>query len=181
MSLIGDLRALSKAWGDLSDGQIRPLRKAEIDEAKKVFKDTVWYDNIMVRDRFGAFNRPFTLVMGSSGKTKDSYLLYMGPNGFANMSVMWRTFIHEMTHVWQGQTHSISASYMLSSVVAQAISGDNAYNYMPYQKWDDYNSEQQAHLVEDWYAVDGCKPTGDRYPYIRDEILTPGPTAFEVM
>jgi hypothetical protein len=84
----------------------------------------------------------------------------------------WATFIHEMTHVWQGQNHLIGPGYMLNSLFWQAIS-DDAYRYTVGVPWGKYNVEQQAHLVEDWYALDAKSTASLRYPYIRDNILHP--------
>jgi hypothetical protein len=75
--------------------------------------------------------------------------------------------------MWQGQSHIISDSYMIDSLIAQAIKGDTAYDYKVGNVWSFYNVEQQAHLVEDWYQLEGRSPAGSRYPYVRDYIRHP--------
>jgi hypothetical protein len=177
MSITGDLRALAKAGIDVAKSKKRGLTDDEIKEAKTVFGNSITYSLIMIADATGYNNRPFTFYSGYKGL---AYILFLGPTEFAQMSD-WATFIHEMTHVWQGQNHLISASYMVNSMIAQAIAGyygdsDKAYDYKltdPPTPWGEYNVEQQAHIVEDWYAQDGKSTSSPRYTYIRDNILWP--------
>jgi len=168
MSVIGDLRALAKAGKDCVTANSRALTAAEITEAKTVFLDTINYKQVVIADALGYGGRPFTLVNG------DMYTLFMGPSVFAAMGASdWHDFIHEMTHVWQGQNHLISSGYMLNSVVSQAIDGQSAYDYKVGDFWGEYNVEQQAHLVEDWYMLEGKSVAGSRYPYIKNDIRNP--------
>jgi hypothetical protein len=76
-------------------------------------------------------------------------------------------FIHEMTHVWQ-YFHGYNVK--LSSVWGQTL-GDG-YEAVPGKSWDDYNVEQQASLVEDWYTA-GANTSDDRFPYI-EKVLRKG-------
>ena len=76
-------------------------------------------------------------------------------------------FIHEMTHVWQ-YFHGYNVK--LSSIWGQTL-GDG-YDAVPGKPWDDYNVEQQASLVEDWYTG-GMTSSDDRFPYI-EKVLRKG-------
>jgi hypothetical protein len=62
---------------------------------------------------------------------------------------------------------------MLSQGHAILTTGDrnNAYTYKPGQPWDDYNVEQQASIVSDWFA-DGMRTEDqdDRFTYIVNNI-----------
>jgi hypothetical protein len=108
MSIIGDLRGLAKAGQDVLSAKTRLLTASEIAEAQAVFRDTIDYTKVLIADKLGLGNRPFTLV---SGGPPDVYTLFMGPNVFATTSSsQWPTFIHEMTHVWQGQNYFISSA-----------------------------------------------------------------------
>ena len=76
-------------------------------------------------------------------------------------------FIHEMTHVWQ----YFHGSYVkLSSIWAQTVG--EGYTVVAGKAWDDYNVEQQATIVENWYAG-GMHTGADEYPYI-EKILRKG-------
>jgi len=173
MSVIGDLRGIAKAGKDILSSNRRPLKQVEIDEAKTVFLDTVDYGLVFVADKLGYGNRPFTMLHKRI-TSRDEYTLYMGKAVYdADASLDWATFIHEMTHAWQGQNHWISSGYMRNSAVSQAIEGNAAYDYEPGEMWGEYNVEQQAHLAEDWYAMDGKSEGSPRFYYIQNCIRKP--------
>jgi hypothetical protein len=76
--------------------------------------------------------------------------------------------IHELTHVWQS-AHSVwPPASIFNSAWHQLTKGANAYSYSPGLEWHAYNVEQQAHIVEDWFAR-GMQP-GDANRYVRDNI-----------
>ncbi|HEY6982507.1 MAG TPA: hypothetical protein VH499_16260 [Reyranella sp.] len=54
---------------------------------------------------------------------------------------------------------------MRSAIWARSPFGAG-YDYKLGKPWDDYNKEQQAHIVEDWYT-NGRLKSDDRYPYVR--------------
>jgi hypothetical protein len=60
-------------------------------------------------------------------------------------------------------------SYVIGSVVAQALHGGAAYNFTLGQPWKSYNPEQQATIVEQWF-VGGQRTTDPRYPYIANHV-----------
>jgi hypothetical protein len=67
--------------------------------------------------------------------------------------------VHEMTHVWQ--YHNTGSRYR---IWASSLAG--SYTVKVGSKWNDYDVEQQATLVEKWFH-DGGKKTDPIYPYIR--------------
>lgn len=173
MSIIGDLRGIAHASKDIATSNRRPLKQAEIDEARKVFLGTVKYGVVFIADKLGLNDRPFTLLH-KKALSRDEFTLYLGKSIYdGDASPDWATFIHEMTHVWQGQNHWISSGYMINSVISQAIDGNTAYDYTPGQMWGDYNVEQQAHLVEDWYDTDKMSEGSPRFYYIQNCIRKP--------
>lgn len=92
------------------------------------------------------------------------------------------TFIHELTHVWQG--FNFGPWYMLNSLFCQAFMLGFAYDYQPGRDWDDYNAEQQACIVEDWFQ-NGMSVADPRFPYVQNKIRAPhshwkGPGAAQV-
>jgi hypothetical protein len=65
------------------------------------------------------------------------------------------TLVHESTHVWQG-VHWSGAPF---SYVSEAISDRNYdYGYDPSRQWNSYGAEQQAKIVEEWFAGGACRP-----------------------
>ncbi len=67
-----------------------------------------------------------------------------------------RIFVHELTHAWQYQ-HKRTLSRLCDIIgtrLDEVLYGQNAvYHYTPGLSWDDYNMEQQANIVGDWYSV----------------------------
>jgi hypothetical protein len=65
-------------------------------------------------------------------------------------------FIHEMTHVWQNQTGCISAFNNLREEMLTLAGGDlYAYNPLENKKFQSYRCEQQASMMQDFYAASG--------------------------
>jgi hypothetical protein len=65
-----------------------------------------------------------------------------------------RTLVHEVAHVWQYQTRG--TSYISDSVFHQLTSGASAYDVqiVPGRSLSDYAAEQQAVIIERYYAND---------------------------
>lgn len=140
----------------------------------RVFGKTVPYDKIMLSGALGVGGRPYTVPdLTSVGR----YIISIGDQSYWNARKpedYWGTLIHEMTHVWQGFNSFFAWGYTLNSLWYQAHKGSGAYRYSKVQwlEWDDYNVEQQAQIVEDWFT-DGSKTTDPRWRYIRDNIRNP--------
>jgi hypothetical protein len=97
---------------------------------------------------------PVELTMTSVGPKGRPYTFgntIRVPNG-----TVWQTryLVHEMTHVWQYQTRG--TRYISDSAFHQVISGQGAYDVqlVPGQSIFDYTAEQQAIIVEQYYADD---------------------------
>ncbi|MEW6129651.1 MAG: hypothetical protein AB1757_21605 [Acidobacteriota bacterium] len=161
---------------------VRHLGQKEKALAITVFKNTIPYDKVLISDGLGMSDRPFTMptsmpatiffnVSSSLGK----YVIHSG-DGYTGMSYRQEDkelLIHELTHVWQGEHSKRSWDYVFSSMWSQALT-PNAYAYdkTEYKFWDDYNPEQQASIVEDWFA-DGMKEKEEediRFYYIKKHI-----------
>jgi hypothetical protein len=164
----------------------RDLRIEEIDEAKRVFGDTVPYDKIVVSNLEGLGGRAFA-VPNIDG---NSVILGLGSDMF-NSAIGDEskrfTFIHELTHAWQ-ITHRATPSVICSALTNQfseLVEGRNeVYNYTTGSDWGSYNMEQQGQIVADWYwkkhrgqTRQGGSATADRdnERYIRDNILMERP------
>src|SRR5262245_39567105 len=62
------------------------------------------------------------------------------------------TFIHELTHVWQGFHATFPDMYAIRAGLAQGIaevSSYDPYSYTLGKSWNDYTIEQKAQIVED--------------------------------
>ena len=161
----------------------RLLRKSEIEFARQVFEDQLPYGKVHIASYYlpGNHGVPVTIASVSSIIPVASlrhYTIYFGPEVFeqgAERPEVASTFIHELTHVWQGFHGALGWEYMINSMVAQGhailTQGDRnrAYDYKPDQPWGDYNVEQQALLVQDWYR-NGMREDDARYTYIVEHI-----------
>ena len=161
----------------------RPLKKSEVEFARQVFGDQLPYKKVHIASYYlpGNDGVPVTLASVSSivpVAALRHYTIYFGPEVFkegADRPGVRDTFIHELTHVWQGYHSSLGWEYMVNSMIAQGhailTQGDRnrAYDYKPGKAWDDYNVEQQALLVQDWYRG-SMSEADERYTYIASHI-----------
>jgi hypothetical protein len=161
----------------------RLINQAEIELARQVFQDQLPYDKIHFASYYLPNNNgvPVTLASVSSLvpiRSLRSYTIYFGPEVFrdgAHVPGTRNTLIHELTHVWQGHHSLIAWEYMVDSLLAQGHAiltegnRNRAYDYKPGKVWNDYNVEQQANIVEDWFR-NGMRPEDELFNYIRDHI-----------
>jgi hypothetical protein len=161
----------------------RPLRKSEVEFARQVFEDKLPYDKVYLSGSFLPFNKGTAVTVASAStfipvRTLRGYTIFFGPEPFdegADGHDFAHTFVHELTHVWQGFHGTLGWEYMARSMLAQGYavltlgSRHRAYDYRPGAPWGSYNVEQQALLVEHWF-VNGMRPDDERYPYIADHI-----------
>lgn len=161
----------------------RLLKESEVEFARRVFEDKLPYGRVYLSSRFFPFNEgtPVTVASLSSFvlvRTIRSYTIFVGPAVYeegADGPRFHDTFIHELTHVWQGYHGLLGWAYMAQSMLSQGYAiltqGDRnrAYDYKPGESWDKYNVEQQALLVQDWYR-NGMNEADERYTYIANHI-----------
>ena len=153
----------------------RPLTPGEEALAYRVFRDTLPYGRIFISPWRGWRGRAFVLPTGV--RRHPQYLLHLGPQGFADAlrtHTLQATLIHELTHVWQGHHQSWPWSYVLNSMWHQAVRGRRAYVYTPGQPWETYAAEQQAQLVQDWFAAG--ERLGDPRTFYIDRHVRSAPT-----
>lgn len=115
----------------------------------------------------------------------NQYLVFMGDDGYrdtvnyqlGSKNFPGQTLVHELVHVWQGHRHLFAWDYVLSSLWYQCkcgVAGESAYTYTPGKQWSEYNPEQQASIVEDWFvATQGVMNLTlgtDLLPYIETNI-----------
>jgi hypothetical protein len=161
----------------------RLLKKSEIEFARQVFEERLPYGNIHIAGYYLPGNKgvPVTLASVSSivpVSTLRHYTIYFGPEVFnegADRPGVASTFVHELTHVWQGYYGGLGWEYMVQSMIAQGHAiltqgnRNRAYDYKPGKPWKNYNVEQQALIVQDWFR-NGMSEGDERYTYIADHI-----------
>jgi hypothetical protein len=161
----------------------RPLRKSEIEFARRVFEEQLPYKKVHLASYYLPGNQgvPVTLASVSSiipVRSMRNYTIYFGPEVFeqgADRPGTASTFVHELTHVWQGFHSGLGWEYMVESMIAQGhavlTQGDRnrAYDYKPGKPWKEYNVEQQALIVQDWFR-NGMSEDDERYTYVADHI-----------
>jgi len=138
----------------------RPLTAGEIALVKSVFGDSVNCDTVSVHD-----NR-YTRIQRRGVAMAPNGSLYMPGCYFDDYSKkephLQSLFIHEMTHVWQHQNKVLNP--VLSFVglnLSHKFNYTAAYDYTLDPKKDllDYNMEQQASIVQDYFLL---RATGNR-------------------
>jgi len=161
----------------------RLLKESEIEFARQVFEDQLPYNKVHLASYYlpGNDGVPVTLASVSSiipVASLRNYTIYFGPEVFkdgADRPGIRDTFIHELTHVWQGFHSSFGWEYMVNSMIAQGHAlltegdRDRAYDYKPGKPWKKYNVEQQALLVQQWFK-DGMREDDERFTYIAKHI-----------
>ncbi len=187
--------------------QKRSLNTAEIKVAKSVFGNTIRYNKVYIANvKMG--ETPVTAAFVSRRLILEYLICWQEAFDQGSLAASANTFIHEMTHAWQGENGLFPQQYMASSVGSQTMAGlseimrglinnrkllswetarSTAYTIphtMIGKNWAQFNTEQQASLIESWYDSQsdarryGTKMFGGRmsqydprYPYIRDVIL----------
>ena len=161
----------------------RILKQSEVELARQVFEDQLPYGKVHIASYYlpGNDGVPVTLASVSSiipVRSLRQYTIYFGPDVYrdgADAAGVRDTFIHELTHVWQGYHSALGWEYMVNSMISQGhamlLQGDRnkAYDYRPGGAWDDYNVEQQALLVQDWY-LNGMREDDESFTFIVKHI-----------
>lgn len=163
----------------------RQVRPEELASANDVFKGTLPpIENLWLTNLEGFGGRAVTLP-GPSGNIYLNVGAYCMDHPLTHVDksypVQGQLFIHELTHAWQIHHRSFVPGWVCEGAVTQAGNSllKSAYRYGPAgQPWGKFNIEQQASIVDDWFAgrkgSDGKRIAmnggDDYYPYIRDNI-----------
>lgn len=140
--------------------------------ARRVFQETLPYGAIYLSNKKGLGQRAYTIPHPTHA---GAYVIHIGESSHdkgATDPSRSRTFIHELMHVWQGLYHGNTPfDYVCSSLVDQIQTGGGTYNHKPGQEWGTYTVEQQASIVDTWFADGMVENDSDkRWRYIRDHI-----------
>jgi hypothetical protein len=160
--------------------RVRILKPDEIGLAMPVYRFSLPYLFIVISDGLGIGDRPFTVptdvplsdafnVRGFEPNAK--YVIHAG-DGYYGMtqSRYQSTLIHELMHVWQGERSSAPWHVIIRSARAQATGDAYAYDRTHWLKWNQYNPEQQAQIVEDWFYYGNKQSSDPRFNYVKRYI-----------
>lgn len=143
----------------------RPLTSGEIKLARSVFGDSIDYGSVRISpEKFGGMDfLPEGTAMAPNGNL---FMPGCYKEDYAAESVATQSlFIHEMTHVWQYQNKVLAPIVEAAKLnVAHKFNYAAAYAYTLDEKKDllDYNMEQQASIVQDYFAL---KHIGGKHGY----------------
>jgi hypothetical protein len=173
------------ATAELIDVRHRSMTEEERTFADRVFNGKVDFDRVTLTN-MSQEGRKFTIP-----SIDDSILVNLDdafdqPTMFQSLTVpdyvqKGSVFIHELTHAWQitnksfvGMICGMSQNY---SYHAGPRDTDRTTNLgWENRPWGEFNNEQQAHIVDDWYGahwndLDGAEATRDpAFHFIRDNI-----------
>ena len=141
--------------------QGRPLTRSEIDMTRSVFGDDIDYNKVQIYNGAPEVAGIFRLTKtGLAAITpngdiyiveKDAQLADLSQASDAKRKML----IHEMTHVWQHQHGKNVEAEAIFLFIKSGFKYDNCYAYTidGKLKFQSMNIEQQAHLVEDYFAL----------------------------
>lgn len=161
-------------------GTVGKISFEEEQLARTVFADRLPYGRIWLGKNYvrGA-SAPVTIATNPRRGAAEYIICWGDPNVYANGADHGdntrATFIHELTHVWQGHHGYSAMGYMIESALAQGYHGirdiirhrrysdwdrhrSQAYVYSMSdigRSWSEFNVEQQANIIEDWFRTRG--------------------------
>lgn len=155
----------------------RHLSDPERQFADKVFHGKIDFDRVLLSNLVGMGNRPFTtampgnLILVNLGQGCDHPTTYTGNGGADDgENAPGQLLIHELTHAWQICNSSFTPAYYCRAIsTAAGTAGGNmsAYAYgPPGGLWGEFGTEQQASIVEHWFAGSTTKPKTNPNPQI---------------
>lgn len=163
----------------------RPINDDEMHFAQKVFGSALPRSKIMITNLFTIGHHKFVApgiddkIYVNMGEAWDCTTTYVNER----YPYPGQTFIHELTHVWQAAHSAFQPAFVCRGVVQQAdkLAGHNVYEYGPPGRlWSTFNTEQQASIVDQWFAgipndfaPDRVAPMDENDPYfayIRDNV-----------
>jgi len=134
----------------------RSLTSGEQELAQPIFKDAVDYSRVRIHNR-----RYIPFQPNNCGLTPRGTVYAVGiysPDYSREGPHLRAFFIHEMVHVWQHQGKILRLGVIGSAVLEMIRNRGNyslAYPYVldPAMDLTDYNLEQQAAIVEDYFRL----------------------------
>lgn len=130
---------------------IRPLTDGEIKLAKTLFGDSIDYAAVKILDRPAPLQgKNSAMVLGNNIYTNNCYY-----DDYAAGSPSSRClFIHEMTHIWQGQNKVFNQALAVAEIHLKHFNNYAAGYFFTLdgsKDLIDYGVEQQAAIVEEYF------------------------------
>lgn len=189
----------------VTDISYRAISDDERAFADRIFNGTIDYDRVTLTNLSHGGGRAYTIPVGTAILVNLNTDLD-DPMGSAHPGTDYgqpgAVFIHELTHAWQITNNSfLGVLCGMSSNYDYHLKDGETHRTDPddlgwtQKAWGEFNNEQQAHIVDDFYgahvvpgagpngyALDGGIPVTDlngpaalndpAYPFIRDHIRT---------
>lgn len=159
-------------------GEQRTLTAGEIALARAAFGDRIEYDGVTLSD--GPGSQPLAhlafakgnpaITVGSTVYFKTDYCPDFSAPGRNR-----RSFIHEMTHVWQYGDLGLAMFFLRYGADLVNVGGkpDDMYLYTPDTRFADAMIEQQAEMVGDYCHALSNGPA-DRTAQLRNNLVGSG-------
>lgn len=132
----------------------RTMTEGEIKLAKRIFKDSINYNIVKIHNEKYIFFQP-----NNSGMTPNGEIYMNGSysKDYSKLNGRAKSFlIHELVHVWQYQLNILNPiTAAISQNFTNAFDYSKAYQYTlnPDKDILDYEIEQQAAIIEDYYLI----------------------------
>lgn len=146
----------------------RRLSDEEWKHVESVFRGQLPRERIVVTNLLGFGGRPFTTpgpgdaILLHLGDGYDDPLRYDGDGNDSGRLAPGQLLMHELTHAWQIAHSDFIPGLMCRGIVDQlgTLGGDmSVYAYgPPTSGWGDFNLEQQASVIDEWYAGSAMPP-----------------------
>ena len=132
----------------------RIMTTGEIKLASQIFKTSIDYSKVIIHDKKYIFFQPENSGMTPNGEI---YMNGSYSKDYSKLNGRGKGFlIHELVHVWQYQLNILNPiTAAISENFAHAFDYSRAYRYTLDKQKDilDYDIEQQAAIIEDYYLI----------------------------
>ncbi len=155
-------RSTGPAWGSGARGTSemdvvphRGLTKGEKEMLFPIFRDGIDYDAIQIIHAAHPF-QPSDAYMAPRGHIYAPGYLYRADWSAPDVSAVSRAeLVHEVTHIWQFANGTDILVEGVEQLIRYRGSYDASYRYVLRNDRDltDYNIEQQAAILEDYYRI----------------------------
>jgi hypothetical protein len=150
----------------LVDVKHRDIHQDERDFANRVFNGQIDFDKVVLTNMSHSGGTKYTVPSVGDRILVNLDDAYDAPMSYANKPdpktvpeyvEPGSVFIHELTHAWQ-ITHK--------NLIQQICGLSHSYGYTsdphwPNGPWSEFDNEQQAHIVDDWYGANVVKQGPD--------------------
>jgi len=164
----------------------RHLTNTEVQILRPIFINTLQYDSIVCKINEAGIGGAANSIT-PAGVAYFSKLIYC-PDFSKTNAADQCVFVHEIVHVWQWGhgTYPVYSAIGLFLQTAAAYANAYPYDLAPGKKFNDFNLEQQASIVADYWALatkklptqnnNNKKATIGDYSALIDQLQKSGPS-----